>query len=112
MQVQKDVKTSVSEISRVLKNGGYALIQVTHPFRTLAFNKSKDYFSEEQIVYSSQDDKDQDFEEHHITLTSWLNNCIDSGLEILKFDEILNKEPEKYSGTITPSAAILILKKI
>jgi len=112
LQVEKDVEKSISEISRVIKSGGYAFIQVTHPFRTLALNKSNNYFSEEKIVYPSQDDSSQDFVEHHIALTTWFKSCIKNDFKIIDFEEILNKSIEKYSGTITPSAVILVLKKI
>ncbi len=111
LQVEKDINKSISEISRVIKAGGIAFMQVTHPFRTLALNSSEDYFSEEKILYPSADDNSQDFVEHHITLTSWFTAFMDHGFEVIRFEEILNKKPEKYSGVITPSAAILVLRK-
>jgi len=112
LQVEKDVDKSIKEISRVIKSGGHAFLQVTHPFRSLALNPSNNYFSEQKIVYTSQDDASQDFIEHHISLTTWIRACISNGFKITNFEEILNKDIKKYSGTITPSAVILILKKI
>lgn len=111
LQVEKDVAKSISEISRVIKPAGYAFLQVTHPFRTLNLNKSNNYFSEEKVTYPSQEDNSLDFEEHHITLTTWIRECLNNNFQIINFEEILNKDPKKYRGVITPSAVILILKK-
>lgn len=112
LQVEKDVNRSLSEIARVIKKGGYVFLQVTHPFRTLDLVPSKNYFSQQKIVYPSKDDSSQNFVEHHISLTSWIKSSIKHGFEIIDFEEILNKDIKKYSGVITPSAVIIILKKI
>lgn len=111
LQVEQQIEKSISEIYRVTKKNGYVFLQITHPFRSLGFSKTGNYFSEEKIVYPS-DDGQQEFVEHHITLTTWMQEVLKNNFQILHFEEILNKSPEKYSGKITPSAFILILKKI
>ncbi|MCC7436654.1 class I SAM-dependent methyltransferase [Candidatus Nomurabacteria bacterium] len=105
-----DIMTPLKEIYRVLKNNGTAYIQVTHPFRTLSFLKSKDYFSEKLLVEYPVNNGEKLVEPHH-TISSWINAITEAGFQIIKCEEILNRPKEEYTEVITPSAIIFILKK-
>lgn len=105
-----DITTPLKEIYRVLKNNGVALLQVTHPFRTVQFLETKDYFDQKTAI-NYPAGKDQVFIEPHHTVSSWINAIHEAGFYITLCEEILNRPKEEYSGTITPSAIIFILKK-
>lgn len=105
-----DINAPLKEIYRVLKNDGTALIQVTHPLRTLGLLASQDYFDDKTIIeYPISKDKTL-FEPHH-TISSWINAIVEAGFQIMKSEEVLNRPKEEYAGAITPSAIIFILKK-
>jgi ubiquinone/menaquinone biosynthesis C-methylase UbiE len=105
-----DINTPLKEIYRVLKKDGTALIQITHPLRTLGFLKSQDYFDEKTIIEYPLSKEKILFEPHH-TISSWINAIIEAGFQIIKCEEVLNRPKEEYTGVITPSAVIFILKK-
>lgn len=105
-----DITTPLKEINRVLKKNGIALIQVTHPLRTLQFLKSQDYFDEKSSVEYPLINNKHLIEPHHI-ISSWINAIHEAGFIITHCEEILNRPKEEYHGVITPSAIIFILKK-
>jgi ubiquinone/menaquinone biosynthesis C-methylase UbiE len=105
-----DINTPLKEIYRVLKKNGVALIQVTHPLRTLALLPSQDYFDDKEIIEYPISKEKTLLEPHH-TISSWINAISEAGFQIIKCEEILNRPKEEYIGTITPSAIIFVLKK-
>lgn len=105
-----DIIIPLKEIERVLKDGGTAYIQVTHPFRTLGLLPSKDYFDDGvKISYPVVNGKE--IVEPHHTIASWINAIHEAGFLIMHCEEILNRPKEEYEGTITPSAIIFVFKK-
>lgn len=106
----QDIITPLKEISRVLKDSGTVVLEVTHPIRTLGLLDSRNYFdSGADIEYSTVDN--QVFTEPHHTISDWINAISESGFKIIKTEEILNRPIKEYAGVITPSAILFILKK-
>lgn len=110
LQHEKDINFSINEIYRVLKNNGTAFIQVTHPMRTAGMISTNNYFNNGELVnYATIDGKI--INEYHHSLTEWIQTIISNGFSIVSFQEILNRPIDQYSGVISPSATIFILKK-
>jgi ubiquinone/menaquinone biosynthesis C-methylase UbiE len=110
IQHANDITVPLQEMFRVLKQGGTAYLQVTHPMRTAGMLTSKNYFDNHAPVHYPTIDGKIITEPHH-TCADWMNAIIEAGFAIEKVEEIINRPMSEYKGPISPSAIIFILKK-
>ncbi len=109
LQHAENISIPLQEVYRVMKKGGTALIQVTHPMRSVQYLPSKNYFEKGIINYPTTDKNI--INEYHHTLEDWFQNIIQTGFKIDNFTEIINRPIHEYRGPISPSAIIFILRK-
>ena len=105
----EDIYSPLKEMYRVCKKDGLVLLQVTHPIRTMHLLSSQDYFDEGRMIMYPI--KNSTLQEPHHTLANWINSITEAGFKIIHCEEILNKPKNEYTGPITPSAIIFVLKK-
>jgi ubiquinone/menaquinone biosynthesis C-methylase UbiE len=106
-----DVSTPLKELFRVCKKGGTLLLQVTHPMRTLGMLSSKNYFNSGELVEYNTKNNSVIFIEPHHMFSDWISCITEAGFHITKCEEVLNRPVHEYTGEITPSSIIFVLKK-
>lgn len=106
-----DISTPLKELFRVCKKGGSLFLQVTHPIRTLGMLPSNNYFNSGEVVEYNTNSNSVIFVEPHHTFSDWINGITEAGFQIIKCDEALNRPAHEYTGEITPSSLIFVLKK-
>jgi len=106
----KDIVPPLKELWRVCKKNGIVLLQVMHPMRSASLLMSQDYFDEGTAIKYPLEDGKYLSEPHH-TVAGWINGITESGFDIVRSEEILNRPKKDYKPPITPSALIFILKK-
>ncbi len=107
------------ESKRVLKKNGILVYTITHPafndrvfttYRNI-FKNPRDYFNEEEsyqfVLKKSNGTEitDPSFKDHHYTLSTYLNSCINAGLSLLQIKEIQMK-----NNSVSPYVVIKCIK--
>lgn len=110
LQHSQNLESLFQEIYRVLKKGGFAYIQVTHPMRTTEMLSSKNYFDSNFLINYPTIDGGLITEPHH-TLQDWFSAILQAGFSVEKVEETLNRPAHEYKGLVTPSSIIFVLKK-
>ncbi len=107
-----DMNPSFQEVHRVLKQGGYFIYLMTHPFRQY-FEKrdtKADYFKQEIVVCNILNNSVTLNEPSH-TFNEYLNKDFLSKFDIVDFKESSDPAAESLDGRIYPGYFIVVCKK-
>ncbi len=107
-----DMNPSFQEVHRVLKQGGYFIYLMTHPFRQY-FEKrdtKADYFKQEIVVCNILNNSVTLNEPSH-TFNEYLNKDFLSKFDIVDFKESFDPAAESLDGRIYPGYFIVVCKK-
>lgn len=104
--------TSFQETHRVLKQGGYFIYLMTHPFRQYfeKRNVNADYFKQEVVVCNILN-KSVTLQEPSHTFNEYFNKDFFSMFDIIDFKESFDAAAEQVDGRHYPGYFIVVCKK-
>jgi ubiquinone/menaquinone biosynthesis C-methylase UbiE len=112
IMTSKDMEPIFAEAYRVLREGGYFVYLVTHPFRQYFEKKSQDadYFQQE-IVTSNILNNTVSVEEPSHTFNDFFSKNFFQKFDICAYEEAFDPAAERIDGRIYPGYFIVVARK-